>query len=382
METELEIFEKFDDMNLTEDLLRGIYGYGFERPSRIQQMAIVPFKDKRNIIAQAQSGTGKTGSFAVGILSRLDLKRNDCQAIILAPTHELAYQSAKVLMEIGQTMKIRSHVCVGGTDWREDIKILKKGVDVIIGTPGRVYDMLKRDAIQGDKVEMLILDEADIMLNREGFKDIVHDIILELNKNIQIGLFSATMPPELHELAEKYLTQPLRITVRNEELTLEGIRQFRIDLEDHDKFETLCDLYKDFSITTSIIFCHSRRRAEILTQDLKDKDFAATAIHGSLTSEERHGIMNDFRAGKIRVLVSTDLLARGIDVQHVSIVINYDLPNKIESYIHRIGRSGRFGRKGVAITFVTPSESDNIKELESFYNTQVEHLPRNFNIYI
>lgn len=382
MDSAVEIYEKFDDMNLPEDLLYGIYGYGFERPSLVQQMAIVPFRDGHNIIAQAQSGTGKTGSFAIGVLSRLNLNERECQAIILAPTHELAYQSATVIKELGRKLKIVCQVSVGGTDWREDERALKKGVDIDIGTPGRVYDMLRRGAINGRNVKMLILDEADQMLDREGFQDIVYDIMAELNENIQIGLYSATMPAELHDLANKFMKNPVKIIVKNEELTLEGIRQFYVEVEEQYKFDTICDLYKDFSITSCVIFCRTKDRVERLARELREKEFSVSASHGSMDATERNKILTDFRSGKSRVLISTDLFARGIDVQQVSIVINYDIPKENAIYIHRIGRSGRFGRKGLAITFATPSEKDRLTELEQFYNTRIEHLPTNFSIYL
>lgn len=382
MNDAVSMYEKFDDMNLPEKLLRGIYAYGFELPSVIQQMAIVPFKDGRNIIAQAQSGTGKTGSFSIGLLSRLDLNLSQCQAIILSPTHELAYQTGDVIRLLGEYMKVRCQISVGGTDWREDERILKRGVDVVIGTPGRVYDMLKRQAIDGQTVKILIIDEADQMLDKDGFQDIVHDIMEFLHKNVQIGLFSATMPNELHQLADKFMTDPLRIIVKNEELTLEGIRQFYVVVDENYKFATICDLYKDFNISSGVIFCNTRARVDKLAFDMTEKDFPVSSTHGSMDSRERNIIINSFRSGKSRVLITTDLLSRGIDVQQVSIVINYDFPKDMASYIHRIGRSGRFGRKGIAITFITPDERAQISQLEHFYNTQIEILPSNFAIYI
>jgi len=227
------------------------------------------------------------------------------------------------------------------------------------------------------KIDHFILDEADEMLDKEGFQDIVYDIFFELRKDIQIGLFSATMAPEVLKLTDKFMKDPVRVIVKAEELTLEGIRQYYIAVEQDDwKFDTLCDLYKDISIASCVIFCNSRRKVDWLEEEMKSKDFTVSATHGSLKEQERREIIQNFREGKSRVLITTDLLARGIDVQHVSIVINYDLPKTTENYLHRIGRSGRFGRKGLAINFVTNKDIETLREIEKFYNTQIEEMPQ------
>lgn len=367
-------YENFDDMNFDRSLLRGIYGYGFEKPSAIQKKAIMPFSEGKNIIAQAQSGTGKTGAFSIGILSRVNVKLRYCQALILAPTRELASQIYGVIKEIGTHMSIVYHLCVGGTDCREEVRILNNGVHVIVGTPGRVYDMMKRGVIDSKSIKMFILDEADEMLDE--FQDIVYDIMCELSDNVQIGLFSATMPNKALELSKKFMVNPVKIIVKTEQLTLEGIRQFYINVEkDKYKFETLCDLYKHISIGTCVIFCNSQVRVEELARDMTKKDFSVKSIHGSMETLVRKTIMSDFRGGKFKVLITTDLLARGIDVQHVSIVINYDIPRNTELYIHRNGRTGRYGRKGIAINFITENDVNTLKDIEKFYNTQIEELP-------
>ena len=373
----VEEYESFDDMELSISLLKGIYAYGFESPSAVQQKAIVPFRNGRNVIAQAQSGTGKTGTFSIGMLSRIDVDSKECQGLILAPTRELAYQILSVIDSIGYHMGVRCHICVGGTDRREDERILVKGgVHVVVGTPGRVYDMLNIKALDGRYVDMFVLDEADEMLDKEGFQDIVHDILYKLSKNVQIGLFSATMPQKLLELTTKFVTDPVKIIVQTELLTLDGISQYYVDLGDESyKLEALCDLYKDISIGTCVIFCNSQKRVEILAEDMKSRDFAVTSIHGSMSSKERNEIVKQFRQGVYKVLISTDLLARGIDVQQLSVVINYDLPKNFENYLHRIGRSGRFGRKGLAINFISKWDKENLKELEKFYDIKMEELP-------
>jgi translation initiation factor 4A len=372
---EVEIVDNFDNMNLKEDLLRGIYAYGFEKPSAIQQRAIVPLTKRKDIIAQAQSGTGKTATFTIGILQQVDPALNECQALILAPTRELAQQIHKVVTSLGEYMRIRCHPCIGGTNVRQDISELQKGAHVVVGTPGRVYDMLCRRFLRAQQIKVFILDEADEMLSR-GFKDQIYDIFTALPSNAQVGLFSATMPPEALEITQKFMNAPASILVKRDELTLEGIKQFYIAVEKEDwKLDTLCDLYDTLNITQAVIFCNTRRKVDELTDKMRAREFTVSSTHGDVGQKERDVILTEFRTGSSRVLITTDLLARGIDVQQVSLVINYDLPKNLENYIHRIGRSGRFGRKGVAINFVTEEDVRTLRELEQFYNTQIEEMP-------
>jgi len=373
--SEAEIVDSFDNMSLKENLLRGIYSYGFEKPSAIQQRAILPLIRKRDIIAQAQSGTGKTATFTIGILQQIDASLHDCQALILAPTRELAQQIQKVVSALGEYFRVRCHSCIGGTRVRDDIAELQKGVHVVVGTPGRVYDMLCRKVLRAQHIKIFILDEADEMLSR-GFKDQIYDIFTILPSNAQIGLFSATMPPEALEITQKFMTKPVKILVKKDELTLEGIKQFYISVEKEEwKLDTLCDLYDTLNITQAVIFCNTRRKVDELTDKMRAREFTVSSTHGDVGQKERDVILTEFRTGSSRVLITTDLLARGIDVQQVSLVINYDLPRNLENYIHRIGRSGRFGRKGVAINFVTHDDLRTLRELEQFYNTQIEEMP-------
>jgi translation initiation factor 4A len=372
-----EIYDNFDKMNLKEDLLRGVYAYGFEKPSAIQQRAIVPLASGKDIIAQAQSGTGKTATFTIGILQRIDVNVNQTQALILAPTRELAQQIQKVVLHLGDYQGIKCHSCIGGTRIRDDIQKLQAGVHVVVGTPGRVYDMLYRRVLTPDSIKIFILDEADEMLSR-GFTDQIYEIFRYLPPDTQVGLFSATMPPDALSITEKFMNSPLQILVKKDELTLEGIKQFYINIEREDwKLETLTDLYEELNIAQAVIFCNTRRKVDFLTEKLKQKDFTVSSTHGDISQRERDVILSEFRTGSSRILITTDLLARGIDVQQVSLVINYDLPKNTENYIHRIGRSGRFGRKGVAINFVTVEDGAALKNIESFYNTQIEEMPNN-----
>jgi len=364
-------------MDLKEDLLRGIYAYGFEKPSAIQQRAIKPTLMGKDVIAQAQSGTGKTATFAIGILQKLDVSMRDCQALILAPTRELALQIKTVITALGDFLNVRIHACVGGTLVRDDIRTLQDGVHVVVGTPGRVYDMINRRALRLDEVRLFVLDEADEMLSR-GFKDQIYDVFKFMPEMVQCTIFSATMPMEVLEVTQKFMRDPVMILVKKDELTLEGIKQFYIAIEREEwKLETLIDLYKTLTITQAIIYCNTRRKVDWLTQQMQLKDFTVSSMHGDLEQKERDIIMREFRSGSSRVLITTDLLAIGIDVQQVSLVINYDLPTIRENYIHRIGRSGRFGRKGVSINFIVKNDVKYMKDIEEFYNTQIEEMPLN-----
>jgi len=365
----------FDAIGLNEPLLRGVYAYGFEIPSAIQQMAIKPILLGRDVIAQAQSGTGKTATFSLGALSRVDPKINGCQAMILSPTRELAEQTGRVVSELSRYLGIKSHICIGGTTIRDDIKTVRAGVHIVIGTPGRVFGLLTEKHLSIHNLRVFVLDEADEMLSA-GFTDQVKDIFQYCPEDVQSVVVSATMPPEVLEVTSRFMKDPLRILVKAEELTLRGIRQFYVALdEDAWKFETLCDLYQTISITQSVIFCSSRRRVESLCRDLWARDFTVSQIHSDMNASERNLVMKEFRSGKTRILVATDIIARGIDVQQVSLVINYDLPRDKEKYIHRIGRSGRHGKKGVAINFITKRDVAMLREIETFYSTEITEMP-------
>lgn len=372
-----EVHETFDDMNLSTKLVRGIYGYGFEKPSSIQQRAIVPCIKGMDVIAQAQSGTGKTATFAISILQSIDTSIKSVQALVLAPTRELANQIIKVITALGDYMDVDCYACIGGTNVRKEIQMLKEnGYQVIVGTPGRVLDMIaNRRAIDPRTIKMFVLDEADEMLSK-GFKDGIYDIFRELPGEIQVVLLSATMPDEVLDVTKRFMRNPATILVKRDELTLEGIRQFYVDVEKEEwKFETLVELYESLTIVQAVIFTNTRRKVDWLTDKMKAKEFVVSAMHGDMDQKERNVIMTEFRSGSSRVLITTDLLARGIDVQQVSLVINYDLPNQRETYIHRIGRSGRFGRKGVAINFITQDDIRVMRDIEQHYATKITELP-------
>jgi len=301
------------------------------------------------------------------------------QALLLAPTRELAQQIQKVIDALGDYMHVTSHACVGGTAVRDDIRILQGGVQIVVGTPGRVLDMINRGALRLANVKMFVLDEADEMLSR-GFKEQIYDVFQALPPKVQVCLFSATMPEDILSITDRFMRDPIKILVKRDELTLEGIKQFYVAVQQEQwKLDTLCELYETLTITQAIIYCNTRRKVDWLTDMMGQRDFTVSAMHGDMTQQEREMIMKEFRSGSSRVLITTDLLARGIDVQQVSLVINYDLPTNRENYIHRIGRSGRFGRKGVAINFVTNDDITALKEIEEFYSTQIEEMPMNVN---
>jgi len=348
----------------TESLLRGIYAYGYESPSAVQSRAIVQICKGRDTIAQAQSGTGKTATFSIAMLQVINTAVRETQALVLSPTRELATQIQSVVMALGDYMNVQCHACIGGTNVGEDIRKLDYGQHIVSGTPGRVADMIRRRHLRTRHIKMLVLDEADELLN-QGFREQIYDVYRYLPPATQVVVVSATLPYDVLDMTTKFMTDPVRILVKRDELTLEGLKQYFIAVEKEDwKFDTLCDLYDTLTITQAVIFCNTRRKVDWLTDKMREANFTVSSMHGDMPQKERDSIMQDFRQGNSRVLISTDVWARGIDVQQVSLVINYDLPSNRENYIHRIGRSGRFGRKGVAINFVTSEDVRILRDIE------------------
>lgn len=375
-------YNNFDDMELKENLLRGIYSYGFEKPSVIQQKAIIPMISGQDIIAQAQSGTGKTGTFSIGVLQKIDTTLNACQAIILSPSRELALQTFNVMNNLNTYLKIKINLCIGGIT--QNYKELRNNNHIVVGTPGRINNLIENNIIKTNNLKLVVIDEADEMLSYE-FQSQIRDIIIKVPEKSQICLFSATISKDVLDLTDKFMNNPQQILIKNEELTLEGIKQFYIMVgENKYKLDVLKDLYKTISLGQTIIYVNNIKRVENLCKLLERENYSVTFIHGNMEQKERNEIMNNFRLGKERVLITTDLLARGIDIQQVSVVINYDLPplKRKDNYIHRIGRSGRYGKKGVAINFVTNMDSFIIEELMKFYNTQIEEMPDNIQTYL
>ena len=369
-------YKSFDDMGLPETLLRGIYSYGFEKPSKIQEKAIVPIRERKDILAQAQSGTGKTGAFTIGSMSVIDPTLNKPQVFVLVPTQELAKQIYNVAKNIGSYLPVNCYCATGGTPIKDDITAIENGVQFIVGTPGRMFYLMERNILKTRDIKCLILDEADQMLEDRFYKQVMCILEIGFPNTTKVALFSATMPKEVIEVANKLLQDPVRILVPAEDVTLEGIEQYIVDVEkDEWKYEILCDIYKQLNINQAIIYCNKRQSAEWLSDKLSNDGYPLLCIHGDMENSERRRRMQEFREGKVRVLISTDLLARGIDIQQISLVMNYELPNNRENYIHRIGRSGRFGRKGVAINLVSNSEKRMKEEIETYYTVKMKELP-------
>ena len=373
---EVKLYNTFDDMDLPEAILRGVYGNGFEKPSPIQQKAIMPIKEGRDILAQAQSGTGKTGAFTIGSLSRMDPALRKVQVLVLAPVRELAQQIEGVVKAISVHMNISVYSATGGTPLREDIRAIEKGCQFLIGTPGRIFDLMNRNVLLRDNIRVLIFDEADQMLE-DRFKEQVMCILQKgFPKETKVALFSATMDEDVLDVANKILQNPVRILVDATHVPLDGIKQYCVPLDKEEwKFDTLCDLYQQLNISQALVYCNKRQRADWLAEKMSQQGFPLSVIHGEMDVEERKRRMNDFRKGAVRVMISTDMLARGIDVQQVSLVINYELPVQKENYIHRIGRAGRFGRKGVTINLISPEEKRAVSEIEEHWKITLEPLP-------
>lgn len=367
----------WDNLNLKNDLLRGIYAYGFEKPSDIQKKAIYPIINGKDTIAQAQSGTGKTGTFAISVLERIDNTNKNTQAIIIAPTHELVKQIYNVISSLANMMNdVTIKTIIGGTSIQDDAyEMRKKCPQIIVGTAGRIFDMIKRRYIKTKHMKLFILDEADEMLSK-GFKDQIYNIFQHFNEDIQVAIFSATMPTQVLELTNKFMKEPVKIILKNEELSLDGIQQYFLAcVGDNDKFDMLKKLFSFISVSQCIIYCNNVNRVNDLQHAMNNEGFSVCCIHSSMNKSEREIAFNNFRSGSYRVLISSNVTARGIDIQQVSTVINFDIPKCVHTYLHRIGRSGRWGRKGLAINFITQNDIQYIRNIENHYKISINELP-------
>jgi len=373
--------KNWEDLNIKDNLLRGIFAYGFEAPSEIQKKAIQPIIQKHDIIAQAQSGSGKTGTFSIGTLERINIDEKTTQAIILAPTHELAKQITAVISGIGSFFTgLTVKTLIGGTSIQEDANNIRETPPhIIVGCAGRVYDMIKRRYVNTNNLKLLILDEADEMLSK-GFKDQIYNIFQFLNEDIQVALFSATMPNEILALTKKFMRDPVKIIVKKEELNLACIQQYFVAIyNDHAKYDMLKQLFAVISLNQCIIYCNSVKRVIDLYKAMIEEGFSVCSIHSNMDKTERDNMFKSFRSGNYRVLISSNITARGIDVQQVSTVINFDIPKCVNTYLHRIGRSGRWGRKGLAINFVTKRDVYDMKKIENHYKINILELPEKFS---
>jgi translation initiation factor 4A len=372
----------WDELDIHTDILRGIFAYGFEKPSPIQQKAILPIINGKDIIAQAQSGTGKTAAFAIGALAIINLEINNTQILVLSPTRELTIQTGLVMSTMGSMMvnskkePLRVQTLFGGSAIEESSGFSSKNTPhIICGCPGRVTDMLRRDRISCKNIKLVILDEADEMLS-SGFKEQVYNIFQYFNSDIQVALFSATLPQSVYPITDKIMRNPIKISVKTEMLTLEGIGQFYVAVDDdRQKYATLKHLFLFLSVSQCIIYCNSVKRVADLYDAMCEDEFPVCCIHSNMEKSAREFAFNEFRSGKSRVMISSNVTARGIDIQQVSIVINFDLPKCVHTYLHRIGRSGRWGRKGVGINFITRRDTGKMLEIEGHYSTQIKELP-------
>jgi superfamily II DNA/RNA helicase len=374
--------KSWDEIEMDQLILRGIYSYGYEKPSPIQQKAILPIIAGKDVIAQAQSGTGKTAAFAIGSLSLVNTNENFTQILVLSPTKELTIQTSNVIKNIGGMMHdLRVQTVYGGSNNGSSENFKTVHPHIVCGCPGRVYDLMRRNKMTSRQIKLVILDEADEMLS-SGFKEQVYNIFQYFKNDIQVALFSATLPNGIFAITNKIMRDPVKIIVKSEQLTLEGISQYYVALEDdRQKYATLKDLFSSISLSQCIIYCNSVKRVADLYDAMKEDGFPVCCIHSNMDKSEREASFHDFRNGKSRVLISSNVTARGIDIQQVSIVINFDLPKCIYTYLHRIGRSGRWGRKGVGINFVTRRDVNKLREIEQYYACEIKELPANLDFH-
>ena len=415
-----ETFDSFDGIGLKDELLRGVREYGFDAPSGFMKMALKPMMMMRDWIAEAPCGTVKTVTIVTGLMQSIDLSNRYCQALLLLPTREWASSAWSVSRRIGMHLGVTTMCTIGGTNVRQDMDKLRAGSQLVVSTPGRTHDMIRRRALAVDHIKYFVVDEIDEMLRR-GFKDLIYDVFELLpaaftlgtvgvsapvrraiapeasgppapGPSVAVGLFTSRMDGEILEMSRLLFARtlassgqfppdnPVRITVMREKLTLDLIKQFcvTIDREEH-KVEMLVDFYETLCRvdTQAMVFVNTRRKLEWLTERMHARDLMCSAIHADLSQKERELILRDFRSGSVRMIITTDVLTRcGIDTQQASHLINYELPTHPENYIHRIGRTGRFGRKGVAINFLTAEDVGVLREIEQFYSTQTEEMPR------
>ena len=371
------VIHNWEELEIEPKILRGIFAHGFEKPSPIQQRAIKPVIEGRDVIAQAQSGTGKTATFTIGALQRVNIAESSTQVLILSPTRELSSQTAKVVSSLGSFMDgLKIQTLFGGSSIEEGSSFSSRNIPhIICGCPGRVHDMMRRDRISSKSIKLIILDEADEMLSA-GFKEQVYNIFQHLNSDVQVCLFTATLPDGINTIIEKITRNPMKISVKREQLTLEGISQYYIAVnDDREKYTTLKNIFSFITLSHTIIYCNSIKRVQDLYEAMCEDGFPVCRIHSNMDKSERDKAFNDFRNGNSRVLISSNVTARGIDIQQVSVVINFDLPKCVHNYLHRIGRSGRWGRKGVGINFITRRDIMQIKKIEEHYSTQISEMP-------
>ena len=367
------LVKEFEDFYLKRELLMGIFEKGFESPSPIQEKAIPIALSGKDILARAKNGTGKTAAFVIPALNKADPTKNELQVLILVPTRELALQTSQVCKELGKHCELRVMVSTGGTQLKDDIVRLYSTVHIVVATPGRILDLTKKKVCNLSKCSMLIMDEADKLLSPE-FQVLIEEIISYMPKDRQILMFSATFPVTVKQFKDKYLPSSYDINVMDD-LTLKGVSQYYAFVEERQKLHCLHTLFTKLSINQSIIFCNSTARVELLAKKITEMGYSCFFIHAKMPQSDRNRVFHDFRNGACRNLVSSDLFTRGIDIPAVNVVVNFDFPKNSETYLHRIGRSGRFGHLGLAINLITMNDRHNLFKIEKELNTTVAPIP-------
>lgn len=366
---------KFDELNIDERILRAIEDMGFEETSPIQTQAIPAVCEGIDVVGQAQTGTGKTAAYTIPMLMKIDPQIKKPQAIVLCPTRELAVQVAEEIRKLAKYMSdIKVLPVYGGQEIVRQIKSLKTGVQIIVGTPGRVMDHIRRKTVKFDNINMVILDEADEMLDM-GFREDMETILTETPEDRQTVMFSATMPKAIMDIARNFQKDARIIKVVRKELTVSNIEQFYYEVRPKNKTEVLCRLIDIYNPRLSVVFCNTKRQVDELISELKGRGYFADGIHGDMKQQQRDRVMDDFRSGKVDILIATDVAARGIDVDDVDMVFNYDIPQDEEYYVHRIGRTGRAGRSGMALSFISGKEVYKLKDIERYCKTKILAKP-------
>ena len=366
---------KFEELNIDERILRAIEDMGFEETSPIQTQAIPAVCEGIDVVGQAQTGTGKTAAYTIPMLMKIDPQIKKPQAIVLCPTRELAVQVAEEIRKLAKYMSdIKVLPVYGGQEIVRQIKSLKTGVQIIVGTPGRVMDHMRRKTVKFDNINMVILDEADEMLDM-GFREDMETILTETPQDRQTVMFSATMPKAIMDIARNFQKEARVIKVVRKELTVSNIEQFYYEVRPKNKTEVLCRLIDIYNPRLSVVFCNTKRQVDELISELKGRGYFADGIHGDMKQQQRDRVMDDFRSGNVDILIATDVAARGIDVDDVDMVFNYDIPQDEEYYVHRIGRTGRAGRSGMALSFISGKEVYKLKDIERYCKTKILAKP-------
>ncbi len=361
---------KFSDFDLSDEIQKAISAMGFEEPTPIQKEAIPAVLSGRDVIGQAQTGTGKTAAFGIPILERLEKNTFTPQAIILTPTRELAIQVAEEMNKLGRLKRVSALPIYGGTSIERQIKALKKGIQIIAGTPGRVIDHIERRTLRLGNIKTVVLDEADEMLDM-GFLDDINKILKTTPAERQTLLFSATMPSEILKISKRYMKSPEKVKIPTDTLTASKVEQIVYEVRANEKMEALCRLIDSEDSGLFLVFCHTKREVDDVASNLKLRGYEVEAIHGDFTQAQREAVLKKFKASKIDILVATDVAARGLDISAISHVVNFSIPQNPESYVHRIGRTGRAGKEGVAITFVTPREDKQLRLIKAISKASI-----------